>query len=299
MAGWLNYHHLFYFRTIATEGSISRASKTLRLGQPALSAQLKSLEDALGAQLFERQHKRLILTDTGRMALDYANEIFRLGNEMQQVLSERRVPSRLHVAIGALDSVPKHLLELMVQTALAKQRCTVSILEGSGDELVRELLAHRIDLFVANYTPVSTEWSGLYARRIARLPVHLYGANKFKGLKKGFPESLQKQPVVLPTSHSRLRQDLDHYFRTQKINIDLVVETQDTAVQKRLGIVGLGLIPEVPHSVEDLVRAGRLHDLGILKGVWEEIYLVSASRKIENPVAGHLAREFKWGPGRH
>ena len=88
---WLNYHHLYYFKVIATEGSIAKASKTLRLGQPTLSAQLKLLEDVIGQKLFERQNRRLILTDAGRVALDYANEIFRLGSELLDTINQRPV----------------------------------------------------------------------------------------------------------------------------------------------------------------------------------------------------------------
>ena len=82
---WLNYHHLYYFWTIAREGTIARAAKKLGLGQPTLSAQLKTLEDSLGRTLFDRTKGRLALSDSGRIALEYADEIFRLGEEMMEV----------------------------------------------------------------------------------------------------------------------------------------------------------------------------------------------------------------------
>jgi LysR family transcriptional regulator, transcriptional activator of nhaA len=79
METWINYHHLFYFKVIAEEGSVSRAAEKLRLGQPTLSAQLRQLEESLGVRLFERRHKKLILTEQGKVALEYSKNIFRTG----------------------------------------------------------------------------------------------------------------------------------------------------------------------------------------------------------------------------
>ena len=86
---WINYHHLFYFKTIAEEGSVSKAAEKLRLGQPTLSSQLIQFEDNLGVKLFDRSHKKLILTEQGNIALDYAKNIFRMGSEMYEVLHDR------------------------------------------------------------------------------------------------------------------------------------------------------------------------------------------------------------------
>ena len=91
---WINYHHLYYFKTIAEEQSVSKAALKLRLGQPTLSAQLKQFEDVLGVQLFDRKHKRLILTEQGRIALQYSQNIFRLGDEMIDALNDRIKPEK-------------------------------------------------------------------------------------------------------------------------------------------------------------------------------------------------------------
>ena len=117
---WLNYHHLFYFRTIANEGGIARAAVKLRLGQPTLSTQLKHLEDAVGRPLFERKNRSLVLTEAGKIALDYAENIFRAGDELLQVLADGAISGRTDVKIGALDSVPTGQLDPFIRTALDK-----------------------------------------------------------------------------------------------------------------------------------------------------------------------------------
>ena len=82
---WLNYHHLLYFWTFARVGSVVRASEELQLTQATVSAQLKSLEEALGEKLFRKAGRNLALTDTGKVVYGYADEIFSLGKEKERV----------------------------------------------------------------------------------------------------------------------------------------------------------------------------------------------------------------------
>ena len=222
------------------------------MGPPTLSAQLKQFEDTIGVKLFERQHKKLILTEAGRVALQYANDIFRVGDEMLEVLHDRLPPMRIHVQIAALDSVPKHLTLAVAKAAYLLGDCTVSILEGKGDELIRELALHRIDLFISNYLPSTHEARGLYSKSVAKVPVSFCGAPKYKSLRSGFPESLSKAPMILPTVHSKLRHDMDHYLKTAGITMDVVAETQDTSLQRLMGVDGIGIIPIPIFAVEDL-----------------------------------------------
>ncbi len=292
---WLNYHHLFYFRTIAKAGGIAKAAEKLRLGQPTLSTQLKQLEDALGRSLFERKNRSLVLTEAGKIALDYAENIFRTGDELLQVLEDGVVSGRTDVKIGALDSVPKRLLSNLVHAALKEKNVTVSLLEGRGDELFRELFSHQLDLIVSNYPPSSLEFGRIYSRSLAKVPVAVFASAEFIGLKKKFPESLNGQPFILPTAHSKLRHDLDHYFKINGLRIIPIVETQDTSLQKLLGIDGLGLIPLPEFTAKDLVGEKKLVKLGTLQDVKEEFWLISAARKIENPVAARLMKSFQVG----
>lgn len=287
---WLNYHHLYYFWMIANEGSIARASIKLRIGQPTLSTQLKQLEDTIGKPLFERRNRQLFLTEAGKSALNYANEIFRLGQEMLEVLKDHNIDNRPHLQIGALDSVHKSVLQSLVLEATKISPCTVSILEGKGDELFRELRAHRIDLIVSNYPPQAAEETQVNSKSVAKLPVSIYGSEKYKSLKRSFPESLNDQPLVLPTAHSKLRHDLNHYFKLHNIRILPVAETQDTSLQKLLSEQGLGL---TPLSEVKGFNDSKLIHLGQLKDVYEEIWLISTQRKIENPVAAKLMANFK------
>lgn len=293
MSPWINYHHLFYFKVIAEEGTVSKAAEKLRIGQPTLSAQLKQFEDSLGVQLFERQHKKLILTEYGKVALDYSKNIFRLGSEMYEVLHDRFKPLKPTLHLGALDSVPKQIVLQLAKQALKISPCQITLSEGKFDELHRELTAHRMDLIVTNFLPNGVGGKGLYPRSIAKKNVAFYAAPKFKHLKKDFPKSISGAPMILPTYDSKLRQDLDHWAKLNQIEMNIVVETQDISVQKLMATHALGLLPSTGHSVKDELNNSELIEIGKLQGVHEELFLVTAQRKIENPIVAELKDSFE------
>lgn len=287
MKPWLNYHHLYYFYVIAKEGSVARAALILGVGQPALSTQLKQLEDFLEKPLFERQKQRLVLNESGKIAFQYADQIFSLGSEMVEALEDRLSNNRIHVQIGALDSVPKNIIMRVMRQAYQQGNCKVSVLEGALGDLQRSLLTHQIDLLLSNYPP-QVDSTSIQARPVARLKVVVCGAVKFKHLKKNFPHSLEGQPFIFPTVHSKLRRDLEHYFDLNGIRVDQTAETQDTTLQTILGEEGIGLIPIAELAAQDLIKEKKLIVLGTLSGVFEEIWMASAKRRVMNPIVSKL-----------
>jgi len=293
MTNWINYHHLFYFKTVAEEGSVSKAAHKLHIGQPTLSAQLKQFEDNLGVPLFERQHKKLILTEQGQVALDYSKNIFKMGSEMYEVLHDRLKPNRLSLHLGSLDGISKKIVVHLVKRALQIENCQITLSEGNSAQLLRLLAAHEIDMVVTNFLPSGSDSKGLLSRLIAKKNISIYAASDFKTLKKNFPKSLSAQPLIVPTYDSRLRQDLDHWGKTNKLELNIITETQDVSVQTLMAINSMGLIPAAAHTVADDVRAGKLIEIGKLQGVYEELFLLTAQRKIVNPVAAELMKNFE------
>lgn len=292
MNNWINYHHLFYFKTIAEEGSVSKAAEKLRLGQPTLSAQLKQFEDSIGVKLFDRQHKKLILTEQGQVALDYARSIFKMGSEMYEVLHDRITPQKISLHIGALDSVAKQVVVQIAKHAYKTADCLITLVEGKSDELLRELVAHRLDILVTNFLPSGFDAKGLSHRLLTKKNVGIYGAPRFRSLRKNFPQSISGEPIILPTYDSQLRYDLDHWSKSQGISLNAIAEGQDISVKKLMAVNGLGLIPAATHTVTRQILAGELIEVGQLKGLYEELFLVTASRKLENPVAAHILKSF-------
>jgi len=290
---WINYHHLYYFKTIATEGGIAKAAKKLRLGQPTLSTQMKQFEEILNQNLFDRSKRQLQLTEAGKIVLGYANDIFKLGDELLDVLSDQHVAAKLQVQIGATDTVPKHLTLKVFHKAQKDFDCVVSILEGHGDELLRELRAHRVDLIISSYPPPVGDGSGFYAKNITKMPIVICGAAKFANLKRGFPASLKDQPFVLPNSQCKLRGDVEHFFKLRDIHVNIVAEVQDTSLQKLMATHGDGLVPLPLPAAEALIENKELIVIGKLENVYEELWLIAAERRIENPVAAKIMKTFE------
>ena len=289
---WINYHHLYCFHVIAEEGSLTRAAARLGIGQSALSIQMKQFEQSLGFSLFERAHRSITPNERGRLVHAYTREIFRLGGEMMETLLDRPTAKRTSLEVAALDTIPKHFTVELVRQALAPGGCTVKVLEGKPESLLESLIEHRVDLMISNFVPPA-EPGRVHARRIARLPLWVVGAPRFAGLKKGFPASMDRAPFVLPTGDSSVRHAFESYCQDRSFTPDLVVEAQDVMVQKLLALQGVGLTVVPEFAVSEYVKQRKLIAIGKLEGLYEELFLISAARKIQNPVAQRLMKSFR------
>ena len=90
----------YYFMTVAETNNISKAAEKILLGQPAVSAQLKQFEEKLGIHLFDRSHKKLVLTEHGKLALEYARNIFKMCGEMCEALHDRLKPTKVNLQLS-------------------------------------------------------------------------------------------------------------------------------------------------------------------------------------------------------
>lgn len=289
---WINYHHLYCFYVIAMSGGIKQAADSIGIGQSALSIQMKQFEESLGFQLFNRSPRKLVLNERGKAVLAYAKEIFRLGGEMIETINDQPTANRTHLQIGAQDTIPKHLTVQIVKKALQESQCTVSVIEGKPVDLLRSLTEYRIDLVLTNFPP-NTEPGQIYSKRIARLPLWVVGGRSFLKLRKNFPLSLSGQPFVVPTGDSRVRHELDGFCKQTEITPHYLAETQDVMVQKLLALQNIGLTVVPEFAVREYLDNKKLFLIGKLNGAFEELFMLSASRKIENPVASFLMRSFQ------
>ena len=148
---WLNYHHLLYFWMVAKEGGISRASEQLHLAQPTLSSQIQKLEKAMGAKLFDRVGRSMVLTDTGQMVYRYADEIFTLGRELTDTLKGMPTKDALRLTVGVPDVLPKLVVYQLLKPALEiDEKVQLVCYEGKLNELLADLALHRLDIVLAD-----------------------------------------------------------------------------------------------------------------------------------------------------
>jgi LysR family transcriptional regulator, transcriptional activator of nhaA len=281
----LNYHHLLYFWAVAKEGSLRRASEVLHVSQPSISAQLKQLEESLGAALFTRTTRRLILTDTGQTVLQYAEEIFSLGRELLTAVRQEpgQRPLRLHV--GVADSVPKIIVRQQL-TPVFKLGRSVRVIarEASLEELITQLAGHKLDVVLADEPSTSALRVKTFNQRVSTSDVVICAAPLLaKRLAKDFPRSLDGAPAILPVAEMSLRRQLEHWFESRRVQPRVVAEVEDTALLTDLGTQGLGFVPVYSAVLDEIARSSRLQTIGIAKGLRMEIFAITAQRRLQHP----------------
>jgi len=281
----LNYHHLLYFWAVAKEGSLRRASEVLHVSQPSISAQLKQLEESLGAPLFTRTTRRLILTDTGQTVLQYAEEIFSLGRELLTAIRQEpgQRPLRLH--LGVADSVPKIIVRQQL-TPVFKLVQSVRVIarEGSLEELITQLAGHKLDVVLADEPSTSALRVKTFNQRVSASDVVLCAAPLLaKRLVKDFPRSLDGAPAILPVSEMSLSRQLEHWFESRRVQPRVVAEVEDTALLTDLGAQGLGFVPVYSAVLDEIARSSRLQTIGVAKGLQMEIFAITAERRLQHP----------------
>ena len=281
----LNYHHLLYFWAVAKEGSLRRASEVLHVSQPSISSQLKQLEESLGAPLFTRTTRSLVLTDTGHTVLEYAEEIFSIGRELLTAVQQQpgQRPLRLHV--GVADSVPKIIVRQHLTPAFELGRLVrVICREGSLEELITQLAGHKLDVVLADEPSTSALRVRTFNQRVSTSTIVLCAAPPLaRRLVKTFPDSLDGAPAILPVSEMALRRQLEHWFDSHHVRPRIVAEVEDTALLTDLGAQGLGFVPVYSAVLDEIARSSRLQKIGITKGLQMEIFAITAQRRLQHP----------------
>lgn len=260
----LNYHHLRLFWELARCGSLRVAAERLHLSQPTISAQVRALEESLGESLFDRTGRGLKLTATGRQVMDCAGEIFELGSNLVRSLSGTTGSRNLRLNLGVTQSLPKLVTWRLVRLALRDlPNLRFACHEGTVPELVGQLVSGRLDLVLADEPAPRTLRTRTFDRLIDESPVIFCATPALaRGLKKGFPESLDDAPALLPSQHTAWRHELDRWFESRRLNPRIIGEFDDAALMKTAAADGLGFVP-IPASVlEDAVTRYGLEAVG-------------------------------------
>jgi LysR family transcriptional activator of nhaA len=291
---WMNYHHLYYFYVIASEGSVTQATRTLKLAQSTLSAQLNQFEDVIGYKLFERKNRKLTLTDVGHKVFDYANEIFSLGNELRQSLGNYEDSLTKSIRIGIVDSIPKRLSRDIFALIKNIHGARTIVTEESLQSLCNRLENHELDLVLANDKPITEgKKSRFYAKLVGSLPVVFVSTAGQAYLQKDFPRSLDNEPIVMPGEQSSLRHEILEHFKIKNIVPKIVAEVDDIELQKMLVLDGHGFTALPLVSVAEELSAGILIRLSQTPICYENLWLISTHRLVHNPIAKMLLETFR------
>jgi LysR family transcriptional activator of nhaA len=284
---WLNYHHLLYFWTVAREGGLGPASRTLRLARPTLSAQIRQLEQRLGEPLFQRQGRQLVLTEAGRVVFRYADEIFSLGRELLAAMSGG-VAHR--VTVGVAEAVPKMIVRrLLTPLWSMPEAVRVVCIEDSSERLLTRLAAHEVDVLVSDEPLPAGSAVRAYNHLLGECGVTFFGAPSHARLRSRFPQSLQGAPLLLPTPGASLRRALDQWLEESGIRPRLVAEFEDSALLKACGQEGVGVFPGPTAVEKEICDQYRVRVVGRVSEVRERFFLLSAERRLKHPAVVALS----------
>lgn len=290
----LNYHHLRYFWAIAHERSLTRAAARLHVSPSALSVQLRQLEDRLGQPLFERRNRSIELTEAGRIALEYADAIFRTGEELVSTLKGSARGGRAALRVGAVATLSRNFQLEWVRPLLRREDVELVLRSGTLRELLPQLASHAIDVVLTNSTvprDKSTPWR---VHKVGEQDVSLVGKPVRRRTPFRFPEDLRTTPIVLPGPESSIREAFDTLMEQAGIRPLVAAEVDDMAMLRLMArdSPGVALVPAV--VVKDELERGTLVERARVPGLKETFYAITASRRFGNPLLKSLMTA---GPG--
>lgn len=281
----LNYHHLRYFREVAETGHLIGAAKRLHVSQSAVSTQLKLLEENLGQQLFHRVGKKLVLTEAGLIALEYARDIFSLGEELEATI-QRTAETTRELRIGALATLSRNFQLAFISPLFAQRNLHLSFRSGSAEDLFSALRQFELDVVLATEPPAENTETCWVAHQIAEQPVSLVAHSRKTNLE--LSELLRREPLVVPAPGSSIRTGFDALVERLGIKVNITIEVDDMAMLRLIARShhGLSIVPTI--VVKEELASGELEELHVLPGLTEHFYAVSLRRLYPHPVLAEL-----------
>ena len=282
----MNFKHLHYFWVTAKAGGVMRAGEQLHTTPQTLSGQIKLLEDWLGHKLFRKSGRKLELTEDGRVALGYADQIFALGAELETAVRQARGGRPvLDFRVGVADSVAKSVAYRLLEPALSVEEPVRLICsEGKFPDLLSQLALHRLDLVIAD-EPMSRRISvKAFNHPLGSTAMNFYCAPRLRQHLVGpFPACLNGMPMLIQGAAASVRQQLEGWLTRHQIHPRVIGEFDDGALMTAFGREGRGVFmgPAVLEA-ETIAQYG-VEVIGRTTELVEEFFAVSVERRITHP----------------
>jgi len=292
----MNFKHLHYFWVAARAGGVVKAGEQLHTTPQTLSSQIKLLEDRLGRRLFRKSGRKLELTDDGRVALGYADEIFALGAAMETALHQQRDgPREVDFRVGVADSVAKSVAYHLLEPALnGPDRVRMICSEGKFADLLAALALHRLDLVIAD-EPLSRKISvKAFNHPLGSSPMSFYAAPSL-ALAGTFPQCLNGAPMLLPGAASPARQQLELWLTRHQLQPRVVGEFDDGALTKAFGREGRGVFASASVLDAETVAQYGVRVIGRSDELTEEFFAISVERRISHPSVAAITQAARRG----
>jgi LysR family transcriptional activator of nhaA len=286
----INFKHLHYFWMVAKQGGIARASEQLHLTPQTISGQIGLLEESLGEALFRKVGRNLELTETGRLVLSYADEIFSLGGELEEALRNLPVDRPMVFKVGVADVVPKSIAYRLLAPALELQDpVRIVCKENDLETLLGDLALHRIDMVIADGPiPAGLNVRG-FNHALGECGISFMAVPTLaKVLRKRFPQSLNGEPLLIPSEINMVQPRLLSWLDSQRIHPRIIGEFDDSALMKAFGQHGTGVFIVPTAIADEVAKQFGVAIVGGTEEVQEQFYAISVERRISHPAVAAI-----------
>ena len=285
----LNYKHLYYFWVTAKEGGMSHAAERLGMAVQTISAQVRLLEQSLGHALFKPAGRGLALTEAGQAALQVAEQIFQLGEQLPSAVRDATSQSSVRLMVGISDGLAKLAVRELLAPALEEPRLRLVCHEDDFDDLLADLALHRLDVVLSDRPAPANPNLKLYSHAMGSSPLGWYAPEAWlEQARHHFPHSLAEVPVLLPSSHASVRLRIDQWFEQQGVVPRVVGEFEDSALLATFGSSGMGVFPASERMRDKLSQGYGLRWFASCEGVQEHFYAIGTARKVQHPLVQKL-----------
>ncbi|HTQ58977.1 MAG TPA: LysR family transcriptional regulator [Candidatus Solibacter sp.] len=278
---WLNYQHLYYFRTTVCKGSVAAACEFLRLAPSTVSEQIHCLEDHLHLKLMRRSGKKLVPTAAGKRVYRFAEEIFTLGDDLLASALSGEVHQEREVIVGVVNVLPKLLAHWLIEPALRlREPMHLVCRQGSMSQLLGLLAVGELDVVLSDSPPPGIRMR-VYTRMLVECGAVFVASRRLAATyRRDFPRSIQGAPLLVPSENSSLRLKVEQWLEAKDLRPRIAGEFEDHGMLRTFAEMGEGIVP-VPSLIERQFRRGsRLHRVGAARGIRMQFYGVTTEKKL-------------------
>lgn len=291
----LNYNHLYYFWTVAREGSIAKASEVLHLAPQTISGQLKLLEESIGEPLFLRVGRGLVLSESGHVVNQYADEIFSLGAELANRVRDKSASNPMTINVGIVNSIAKLIAYRLLSPVLAMENALrVVCYEGDLEDLLGDLSVHQLDIVLSDRVIPSGLGVKAFNHKLGASSVSFFCHRTLAGeYEDNFPGSLNGAPTLLPLPSNPLRRQLDDWFSENRVSPKVIAEFDDSALLKAFGGAATGVFPApdaISGEIETMYEAKKI---GAAEELTEIFYAITTERKLRHPAVSLICESAR------
>lgn len=280
-----SYRHLYYFWVVAKEGGIARGAERLGMAVQTVSSQVRELERALGHALLQASGRRLVLTEAGSAAMQQAEQIFQLGEQLPDLVRNAATAPAMRLVVGVSQGLPKLVVRSLMEPVMAEPTLRLLCQEGAFEDLLAELALHRLDVLLSDRPPPANENIKVYSHPLGTSRLAWYASRDWQtSARKGFPGSLEKVPVLMPSRHGAVRALLDRWFERHAIRPRVVGEFDDSALLKTFGSSGMGVFPAAERVEDELIARYGVKPVGRCDDVEERFFAIGTERKVTHPL---------------